>query len=110
MRCPNCHGTFQTLEDEVGDNHQCPHCGYFEEEIECLDAHKGDCQGEVAYHPSIAGTGTMIPRCDYHYEKVLELDQEIKEKYGVDSDVPPSWFVDVGGGYNEYGERWDDDY
>lgn len=77
---------------------------------ECLDAHKGNCRGEVSYHPSIAGTGTMIPRCDYHYEKILEVKEETAIKYGVDSDVPPTWFHDVGGGYNEYGERWDDDY
>lgn len=77
---------------------------------DCLDFHKGGCKGEVWYHPSIAGTGMMIPRCDKHYADVLELSDEINRKYGVDSDVPPEWFHDVGGGYNEYGERWDDDY
>ena len=26
-RCPHCHRSFRTLEDET-DMHDCPHCGY----------------------------------------------------------------------------------
>ena len=55
---------------------------------ECLDSHKGDCKGEVKYHPSIAGTGTMIPRCDKHYEALLEWHDEYSQVM-PDSPIAP---------------------
>jgi hypothetical protein len=81
------------------------------EELECLDKHKGNCSGNVEYRMSLTGTGTMIPRCDYHWEKRLDFQEETTRKYGSpDSDVPPSWFKSSWGGDNEYGEHWGDDY
>ena len=70
---------------------------------ECLDSHKGDCKGEVKYHPSIAGTGTMIPRCDKHYEALLEWHDEYSQVM-PDSPIAPSWFDPT-----YAGESWDED-
>jgi hypothetical protein len=81
-----------------------------EEKLECLEDHTGECSGKIEYRPSLTGTGLNIPRCDFHWQKRLDLEDEINEKYAPNSDVPPSWFHDVGGGMNEYGERWDDEY
>lgn len=70
----------------------------------CLDEHKGDCKGEVLYHPSIAGTGTMIPRCEHHYEKLLDWSDEYS-KVMPDSNSAPAWFDPTAAG-----EHWGDDY
>lgn len=72
--------------------------------VTCLDAHRGDCKGEVSYHPSLAGTGTPIPRCEHHYELRLEQDAEHRSIY-PDSPNPPDWFDPMNAG-----EHWDDDY
>jgi hypothetical protein len=80
-----------------------------DEELVCLDRHKGNCSGNVEYRMSLTGTGTMIPRCDFHWNKRLDFQEETNRKYGVDSDIAPSWFKGGWGGVSEDGERWDDD-
>ena len=77
--------------------------------LECMQ--KGDdCKGAVEYRMPLSGSGKSFPRCDFHWEKRLEVQDEINEKYAPDSDVPPVGFNASWGGVNEYGERWDDDY
>jgi hypothetical protein len=71
---------------------------------ECLDEHKGECSGEVLYHPSIAGTGTMIPRCDKHYKQLLDWHENYSRDM-PDSLIAPSWFDPT-----VAGEHWGDDY
>lgn len=72
---------------------------------QCLDEHKGGCQGEVWLRESLSGTGTMIARCDAHYDDALHEQEWINRKYGVNSDVPPAWFDPA-----YAGERWDEEY
>jgi hypothetical protein len=75
---------------------------------ECLE-NGDDCQGDVEFRYPLSGTGQSFPRCDFHWQKRLFIQEEIDRKYSPNSDVAPSWFNDIGGGMNEYGERWDDE-
>jgi len=70
---------------------------------ECID-NPAECKGKVEMRPSLTGTGTPIPRCDHHWEKRLEKDEEHRRIY-PDSPIAPSWFDPT-----LAGERWDDDY
>jgi allantoicase len=70
----------------------------------CLDDHDGDCSGVVEEYPSLAGTGTMIPRCEHHYEKHEERHYDHLKVY-PDSSIAPSWFDPAAAG-----EHWDNDY
>lgn len=81
-----------------------------DEELRCLE-HGDDCRGKVEYRYPLSGTGRSFVRCDFHWEKRLDLQEETTRKYGSpDSDVAPAGFNASWGGMNEYGERWDDDY
>jgi hypothetical protein len=53
---------------------------------------------------SLTGTGTMIPRCDLHWDKRLQREEELRKRY-PDSPIAPSWFDPT-----IAGERWNDDY
>lgn len=53
----------------------------------CLNGPSG-CLGPVTLHPSLAGTGTMIPRCDAHYAIALEAMEKTREIY-PDSPIAP---------------------
>ena len=70
----------------------------------CLDDHKGGCSDGVELYPSLAGTGTMIPRCEYHQDKHTEQHNDHLKVY-PDSPIAPDWFDPAAAG-----ERWDDDY
>lgn len=72
--------------------------------LECLEAADGDCKGAVEYRPSLTGTGTAIERCDYHWTKRLDKEEELREVY-PDSPFPPPWFDPANAG-----EHWDEDY
>jgi hypothetical protein len=71
---------------------------------DCLDHPKGGCQGNVEYRMSLTGTGTMIPRCDKHWEDRLAFQDEHARIY-PDSPIAPDWFDPEAAG-----ERWDDEY
>lgn len=71
---------------------------------ECIERHKGDCNGDVEPRESLSGTGTPITRCDKHWEDRLSRQQNINEAY-PDSSSPPSWFD-----ASYAGEHWDYDY
>ena len=68
---------------------------------ECLDNHKGDCDGEVALRPSLTGTGLAIARCDAHWQARLEWQEEHDRVYPIN---PPAWFDPLAAG-----ERWEED-
>jgi hypothetical protein len=53
---------------------------------------------------SLSGTGTPIARCDSHWEKRLQKQEEHNKVY-PDSPTAPGWFDPMAAG-----ERWDDDY
>lgn len=72
--------------------------------MDCLDDHKGSCEGSVELRPSLTGTGTAIARCDKHWDERLAKDEEHRETY-PDSPIAPDWFDPLAAG-----ERWDDDY
>jgi len=71
------------------------------EPLECLDAHKGPCTGEVAYRPSLSPTGKMFARCDGHWEQRVDKQQEIDARYPA---TPPTWFDPA-----YAGEVWDEE-
>lgn len=70
---------------------------------ECID-NPAECRGPVEFRPSLTGTGTPIPRCDFHWNRRLEREDELRSAY-PDSSIPPMWFDPTAAG-----ERWDDDY
>jgi hypothetical protein len=72
-----------------------------DEAPKCLDVHKGDCEGDVQYRPSLSGTGTPIPRCDSHWADRLELQEAHNKRYPVHA--PPTFDPSYAG------ESWDED-
>ncbi len=74
-----------------------------DQDVECLDTHRGECKGAVEYRESLTGTGTRIPRCDAHWEKRLDLEDEINQRYPAN---PPSDWSPL-----DAGEHWsEEDY
>lgn len=76
------------------------------ETLLCLDdARDGsasDCRGEVQMRESLSGTGMRIARCDRHWTKRLEFQQDLNARY---PQMPPPDFDPM-----YAGERWDEDY
>lgn len=80
-----------TILDEYGDP------------VECIEDHDGTCKGKVEYRMSLTGTGTAIVRCDHHWSKRLDLEDDLNRRYPVNA---PSDFS-----YLDAGEYWsEDDY
>jgi hypothetical protein len=54
-----------------------------EEILECLDAQDGGytCYGEVEYRYPLSGTAKSFPRCDFHWDKRLEIQEGINQRY-----------------------------
>ena len=74
--------------------------------LECLDRHDSDpCSGPAELRYPLSGTGKSFPRCDHHWDKRLQLQEQINERYAPDSDVPPAGFDPT-----YAGERWEEDY
>lgn len=69
--------------------------------IHCIEGHWGNCKGPVEYRMSLSGTGTANPRCEYHWEARLNLQEEINSRYPV---LPPADFDPL-----YAGESWDED-
>ena len=73
-----------------------------DETLTGLDDASGDtCEGPVEYRMPLSGTGKSFPRCDKHWEKRLDVQQGINERYPTHapSDFDPSYA----------GESWDED-
>lgn len=71
------------------------------EKLECLEESE-ECGGAVEYRMALSGTGRSFVRCDRHWEKRLDKQDEINQRYPV---MQPR---DFDPGYA--GERWDDEY
>jgi hypothetical protein len=71
------------------------------EPLECLEDHTGDCAGPVEYRMALSGTGTPFPRCEHHWSKRLDLEDELNERYPVH---PPSDWSPL-----DAGEAWDEE-
>ncbi len=67
----------------------------------CINEGDGKCEGVVELRPSLTGTGTPIPRCGYHWDQRLDLEQELRQRYPVHA--PPDFDPLYAG------ERWDED-
>jgi hypothetical protein len=72
--------------------------------MECLDENTllGACKGPIEYRESLSGTGISYPRCDFHWDMRLDLQDQINDRYPYHqpADFDPTYA----------GERWDDDY
>ena len=70
-----------------------------ERDRECLQEHQGDCEGVTEYRESLSGTGTLIPRCDKHWDEALDRDEALRYRYphNAPSDFDPAYA----------GESWD---
>lgn len=76
------------------------------EELKCLDVYQGGCTGDVEYRMPLSGTGKSFPRCDGHWAKRLEKQEDIVRRYDpFGNGAPPSDFDPA-----DAGERWDDEY
>jgi hypothetical protein len=77
------------------------------EPLRCLD-HSDDCSGAVEYRMPLSSTGRAFPRCDHHWERRLDVQQQIVQRYG--SPAPPPDFdpLDAGESWNEDDESLDD--
>lgn len=72
------------------------------EQLKCLeDRGEGTCAGKVEYRFALSSTGRSFPRCDYHWEKRLNVQEEINRKYPTHqpADFDPLYA----------GERWDEE-
>lgn len=70
---------------------------------ECLEFGDVDhCSGPVELRESLTGTGTRIPRCDRHWDRRLDREEELRAAY-PDSPNAPTWFDS-----SYAGETWDD--
>ena len=63
-----------------------------------------ECSGRVEFRMPLSGTGKSFPRCDAHWSKRLDLEEELRRNY-PDSPIPPPWFDPT-----YAGEHWNDDY
>lgn len=72
------------------------------EPLECLDDHgpHSGCSGTVEYRESLTGTGLAIPRCDAHWERRLDREDEIRRRY---PQHPPADWSPL-----DAGEAWDE--
>lgn len=71
---------------------------------DCIEHDPSECEGVVEYRMSLSPTGRAFPRCEKHWQKRLDWQEDHNSKY-PDSDAAPSWFDPANAG-----ERWNDDY
>jgi hypothetical protein len=68
--------------------------------LECLEDHTDACRGDVQLRLPLSGTGTPFARCDFHWERRLELEAELNERYPVHP--PADWSpLDAGEAWSE---------
>lgn len=74
-----------------------------EEVLICIDGGgmKAGCGGKVEYRMPLSGTGKSFPRCDRHWDKRLDRQEQIDRRY-PDSAMPPADFDPA-----YAGESWD---
>jgi hypothetical protein len=69
--------------------------------LECLEAHTDACRGPVELRMPLSGTGRSFPRCTFHWERRLDLEDELNERYPAQ---PPSDWSPL-----DAGEAWDEE-
>lgn len=72
--------------------------------LECLDNnHSHDpCRGTIEYRMALSATGVSFPRCDPHWDKRLDQQEETDRRYPM---LAPSDWSPL-----DAGEHWDEDY
>lgn len=70
---------------------------------DCLD-HSAECGGEVEFRQPLSATGKSFPRCEFHWERRLDKQEEINQRY-PDSPVAPADFDPT-----YAGESWDEEW
>lgn len=72
--------------------------------MECLDNNPllSKCEGSTEYREPLSGTGISYPRCEFHWDMRLDLQDQINDRYPSQqpADFDPMYA----------GERWDEDY
>lgn len=69
---------------------------------DCMEGPEG-CEGKVEYRLPLSPTGRSFPRCEAHWSKRLDWQDDHNRKY-PDSDLPPADFDPLAAG-----ERWDEE-
>lgn len=62
------------------------------DELECIDGYGPDdssCSGPIEYRMALSGTGQSYPRCDGHWERRVDREQEIRQRYP--EHAPSDW-------------------
>lgn len=59
-----------------------------------------DCNGPVEYRMALSGTGRSYPRCAHHWDRRLDKEQELQERYPPQP--PDDW------SHWDAGEYWDE--
>ena len=76
------------------------------EPLECIDSHLGEpntCRGPVEFRYPLSGTGRRFPRCENHWQRRLDREEELRQRYP--ETAPASWSP------LDAGEAWgEDDY
>lgn len=71
--------------------------------VECLEAAWAGrwCVGPVEFREPVSGSGRSFPRCEAHWQRRLEREAEIRERYPV---RPPADWSPL-----DAGEAWDEE-
>lgn len=70
---------------------------------ECIEFDGGDeCSGPVEFRMALSATGRAYPRCEFHWSRRLDLEDELNRRYPP---TPPSDWSPL-----DAGEHWDEDY
>ncbi len=70
-------------------------------DAECIDAYVGTCTGPVELREALSASGRPFPRCDRHWARRLEREDELQRRY------PPSPPADWSP--MDAGEAWDEE-
>jgi len=71
-----------------------------EPKLICLNASE-KCEGPVEYRMPLSATGEPFPRCDFHWDERLDLEEQLRSRYP--SQPPADWSP------LDAGEAWDED-
>jgi hypothetical protein len=69
--------------------------------LECLDENI-NCDGVIEYRTPLSSTGRSFPRCDFHWNARLEVQEVLNRRYPTHA---PRDFSEA-----DAGEHWDEDY
>lgn len=71
------------------------------EQAQCLDGHRGDCEGPVEPRHALSASGQSFPRCDGHRAERVRRQEQIHKRYP--QHPPTDWSP------RDAGEAWEED-